>query len=658
MAQERIYESQVDPRAAAALPMASPASQGAAIGAALEDAGQAVHAASINRFKIQRDLDADRELSDFSHKFALERQNFDGMVRHMRSSAAPGAAGHVEGVTKLLEQSRARLLGTLKDPRVQRRAQAQLDEYGASLMAAEGTFAEGKRVAKVTTDFAAYRDASRNRIRSSEDPEAYKVETRLGLDYVRGLNVDEDTRAKLADDLRDAQAFGYVQRLQDSNPRAARERLDAGQFDFLPPDALEQLRSGADVETRRLDAAAEHAANMAKAEIKEGIATLEEANRQGLSVPDEQFVQAIGAANAIGDQSTALKLEGLRADNQFAKIYEGQSPLQLEQRLATLAGIRNPNASQQRELKWLQDHRGSLNARYDEDPVGWAIEHSPAGLAPPPGDISDPGVIQARIAWARKASRAYGRPMPYLSKAEAEQIAAHKQAGAGGEAQALELLDRWPNGRVRAQVAKQVDADDFVFQHLALLNPKSRTRVRAGAAALKANPQFLKPSEDAPEVAEMMAAVEQELDKALKLANPADIDATKQVARQFIAGIHAGTATPVDKMSESQYRLAVRVALGGKVLADGRNVGGLGNWAGTPFVLPEHLGNPDFWPAVVRDMKARKVAPINPDGSPADLRYARPVMVSSGVYRWETREGRPIAAFGGGMFLSQLEPGK
>lgn len=653
---ERGYEQQTSGQAAPIGATVTPNAYGAQIGDALMGAAETRHQTEIRDYAIERKKTEDQELSDWQHNFSVHRSNIDDIVRQTREQAGPGAAGHAEGVERANSAAKDALFANITSNAVRRHAQAQWDEFSGQLRSREQTFESGQRVAKVVTDQGRAIDLSANRVRRTGDLETYQAELKTTIEGVSMLNVDDATKQKLSQAAETSLGVAVVQHLQDTDPAKAQQVLDSGAFDHLGSGVLEQLRNGTAVEIRRLQAAAEHQAAMAKAELREGIATIKEAHSQGLEIDDNQLEAAIKAATAAGDTSTALQLEGIKQDNGFAKVYSGQSPLQREQRLGQLAGKPKLTVTEQREKKWLEDHKGALDSQFNSDPVGFALQNAPAGTKPPAGDISDPGVMQARIAWRARASQAYGRELPLFTKAEQDQLHTIKGEGAGGEARVLAVLDQLP-AIERARAAAQVDSGDKVFQHMAMLGPRARQTVRAGAQALKANPKFLTPSKDEdPDVVEAIAVSEGELRTALKAFEPADQEAVLTVARQYLAGVHSATNTPASAITRGNLLLALRVALGGSIAADGRNVGGLDSVLGRPFVLPERMDKAQFYAGVTAEIKKTKAYPVNPDGSVADMRYMIPVLVGPGTYRWESRDGRVIAGKDGKPFISR--PGR
>lgn len=677
MPAERGYESQTMPSAAPMAPERDPREFGAGIGQAMQGLAGQVHEQDVRSFKVERQLEQDRQLAEWSKRFALHKQNMDGIGRDARATAQPGGMGHGHRIRETNEAARESLLDGIDDPTVRRLAEKQWTDYGTALYGQEGDWEEAQRTAKVVTDTGIANDTEINRIRRSDDPKAYASGLQAMLERNALLNVPPDVRMKLDQAAVQGAGTAFIQNLQDSNPQMAKAVLNSGEFDFLDPGTREQLLAGADVEIRRREAAAEHQANVAKAQQKEAIATLEQYDRDGMPVPDEQWDAAIKAARDMGDESGAVELEGMKANSRFARIYQGTSPVQREQALGKLKALKKPSVDQLREIKWLEDRRGSLDSRFDSDPVGWATQNAPAGSGPPPGDINDPTVARARVGWSRTMAGAYGRPdFPILSRAEAFQLGELRQSGMQGELRVLGWIDSLPDDRARRQAAREIAPGDKTFQAMALVTPRARETIRRGNEAFKANPRFLTPdrgTREGRDRADMMDRSDNDLRVAMKAFSPADVQAAVVIGRQFTAGVLSGSGKDVNWMNAGTYRMGQRVAVGGAV-KHGRDVGGVAYWSNYPVLLPTELVlNPNqevpgkvgsFGTAIANDMRQRKEYPVNPDGSTAAIQYLRPVLTGVvydqrgtevWLYRWEDRSGRPVQSNKGGDFVSRVE---
>jgi hypothetical protein len=103
-------------------------------------------------------------------------------------------------------------------------------------------------------------------------------------------------------------------------------------------------------------------------------------------------------------------------------------------------------------------------------------------------------------------------------------------------------------------------------------------------------------------------------------------------------------------------RTSIAVAMGGSV-RNGRVLGGIDDWFGRPYALPETMDEPAFKAVVARELKAAgDKGPINPDGTPANIYRAVPVAVGGGIYEWRDLRGNPIRAKGGGNFRVKVGP--
>ena len=291
---------------------------------------------------------------------------------------------------------------------------------------------------------------------------------------------------------------------------------------------------------------------------------------------------------------------------------------------------------------------------------------------PPAGDIGDPGIMRGRVAWSRRQAEALGRPgFPLLSNAEVSHFDGLRQSGSGGELKVLEWMDGLPDDMARQQAARQIAPQDKTFQAMAMVRPRPRATIRAGQQAMQANPAWWKPDKEHPGVAPMIGQIDSDLAVAMKAFAPTDAQAVQTIGRQFVAGAKTGVGKSVNQVDQNSYMMGVRVGLGGAV-SNGRDVGGLAYWSDKPLVLPSEMvlqgrqevpGVRSFENAVGADMAARKIYPVNPDGSLAQWRYIHPVLQrveqANGkevwIYRWEDKGGRVIQQNGGGDFVSQIE---
>lgn len=665
MAVERTYQQQVGARAQDVAVQTSPDAYGAQIGAAVGELGQTVHRGDIQAYQIERKARADTEAATFARNFAEWRMNMDGVIRQQRSGAAAGGAGHTQAVRDAYEKGRETLLSGITEDSVRASAATQFSTFGASVLEREGTWQEGKRVAKVIDDTQVLSDIGANRVRQLSDQGAYQDEVKAGYAFVDSLAVDDDTKAKLKRELVDQKyAIAYISGLNDKDPLLARGMMDAGAFnDILEPGQLEQLRGGADIEIRRSAAAAEHEASMQKAALADQIQTFKELDSQGIEIPPDQLTAARDAAAASGDMSTAVQLDGIMANNVFAKVYRGQTPIQREQRMGALSGKAKPSAAEQRELDWLRSHSGALDTEFNTDPVGYAAKNGQGSSVPPAIDLANPATIKARIDWRRQYSKATGRPVPVFSDNELVPLREQVQSGAKGRLGVLQALDAFPSVE-RAVAAEQIVPNDVGFRHEALIQPFARATVYAGREKLTADRGFLNPDRKTPEgkrAQQLLNIGGTEIDFALRAMDPRESAAVKEISGQWLAGWLSAKGRDVNTITPGDIRNAATAAFGG-FSKGGSYMGGIGHWAGgQAYVVPDGFNQPGFQNYVTRQRAGddgKGSGPVNPDGTPFNLGNAYPVLVGNGRYRWETPGGSVVVTKGGQPYMSRVGAGQ
>lgn len=664
MALERGYQAQVGAKAQDVAVQTSPDAYGAQLGSAMGELGQTVHRGEIQAYQIERKAKADSEATGFARNFAEWRANMDGVIREQRSGAAPGGAGHQQAVRDAYEKGRETLLSGITEDSVRNSASTQFSTFGASLLEREGTWAEGKRVAKVVDDTQVLSDIGANRVRQMSDQGAYQEEVKLGYAFVDSLAVDDDTKAKLRRELVDQKyAIAYIGGLNDKDPVMARGMLDSGAFnEILEPAQMEQLRNGADIEIRRAAAAADQEASMQKAALGEQIQTFREMNQQGIEIPADQLAAMRDAAAASGDTSTAVQLDGMMADNAFAKAYRGATPVQRERRLAELSGKAKPDGNEQRELDWLRQHSGALDSEFNNDPVGYAAKNGAGSSVPPPIDVADAASVKARLDWRRQYSKATGRPVPVFSDNELLPLREQVQSGAPGRLAVLQALDTMPEVD-RALAAGQLMPGDVGFRHEALIEPFARATVFAGRGKIAADRAFLTPDKKSREgirAQQLLNIGGSEIDFALRAMDPREAAAVKEISGQWLAGWLSSKGRNADSITPADIRHAATVALGGHS-KNGSYMGGIGHWAGgQAYVVPDgfnHIGFQNF--VVRRRMQddSKGIGPVDENRQPFNLNSAYPVLISPDTYRWETPGGSTIKNSNGQAYITRFNRG-
>jgi hypothetical protein len=665
--QPQILSRQVMPDAAAPMPLERPESLGAGLAAGGAQLADALQRRDISDYRIQREANATREAADWAHRFALHRQNMDGITRQLRSTAQAGGQGHEEAVRAAHEAAREAMFAGITEDRLRLQALEQWDSYTTGLLGAEAGFAEGRRVEKLRQDVTALTDIGANRIRTgAADLNAFAQEMELAYGAIDAMQLPEDTKQGLRRELVDQKyAIAWLNQLNETNPQLALSALEAGTFnEVLTPQQLEQARSGAQVEIRAQEAAARRQEAEAKAMVMEQVQVLQEMVRQGIQVPDDQLAQATATVAQLGDTSLALKLDGVRADNAHARVWGNgnASPLQRQQRLQELARkSEGRSPGEDREYKWLQDNSGRLDSQFDADPVAAIAAVSGA----PALDWNSPASIAKRTQWARAQRQATGRDVPILSGAEAQQLR-EALGSEGGRRQVLATLDRIADPVEQIRAARFLAPEDRMLHRLAGLQPQFRQTVQMGAQALNANKALLKVAEGDAQF-DVLDRMQRQMNQALIAVEPEERAAILETARMYLAGrldaFGRDAANTSDEVLDRMISQAMTVALGGRMTRDAQgnliHTGGLSTMNGTAFFVEDGYTMPQLMEALVADRLRQDRAgtgPINPfDNSPADLKRAYPVWVGGGMYRWETAPGVRVKRKDGRDFISQVE---
>ena len=652
MPEEQIYKRRIGTAGPQQAVLSQPQDYGAGVAGTVARLGEQQHAASLRAYRLDRQENAASEAADAAKRFTQLRTEMDEASREARSTHAPGAKGHAKAMAETLEKRREELLAGITEDTVRQQVELQFDDYAQRFGKVEGDFEEGRRIDKLVTDTGDSIDIARNRVRTNKgDSATYAEELTQQIASIYALpGISDDVKDKLAKEAEQGLSVSYLQGLMDVAPDQAKAAIDAGRFnDLLDPEQLEALKNGSDVEIRRIEAEKERQAAMAKAELNERIATVKELDGQGIEIPDATLGELEAAAALIGDTSTVAELQGLRANNAFAKQWEKATPVQREQRLAILQAKKNPSEAEQREIKWLEDKSGALDSAFNSDPYSAA---QAAGLKPPPPLVlGDPASVKARASWAKAAAKTTGRPVPMLSPNEIALYRERYDAGEGPRLQLLTELDAFKTvpGGTRSQVARQIAPNDKGFQLLAELEPDIRGLAFDGKRALQTKGFFTPAKENKERIDKIIDTYNGRLFYALRRVG--GYEEVRTLATQIAAGHLSRSGYDIDGMIEQNYRFAVEHALGKN---DG--LGGLARWNDLgSFVLPGRYTVAGFETAVMRDLRAKKDnPPVNPDGSDADLKRAIPVMVGMGRYQWETPRRQPILAKDGTPYTTEV----
>lgn len=650
MPEERGYDQRVRVQATQTLPGVSADSFGAGVGQAVAQAGAVVQQEQLENARLDRELRDNAEWSAYLVEDAKRRDALTTAAREGRLSDAPG---HAARIGAEVDRAAEELTGSLTSERLKQQARARIADWGGTLRTREADyeFVRGQEIA--VERFQEQRDIVEGMVRRADDPKVYAHELAFQIDAIAQLNTSDEVKQKLLDETEQRFAVSFLRGMTDRDPQAAMALIDSGAFDgVITGDQVEVLRNGAGVEIRRVEAQREREQTEIKAVLREQVQTFEQAETLGLITEPEQFDAAIGKAQALGDDSLVLKLTGLKANQQFIRVWgpENATALQREQRIATLAGKDKRSPEENLELNFLRDKSGAWASEEARDPVGQAAQRGGTG-APPVVDFADPKSVAARGQWAAARS-AEGRRVPAFTATEARELGKLYDSGRQGEEQVLAVLAALPPAQAM-ESAKQIDPGDRTLPVIATLSPFVRSQARRGREALKAKRTLLSDMmRDDLDLSEAVETQNAAFESAMRVVPPDQRAAIFETAKQIAAGQIDKTGLP---LTPALWTESLKFALGGRVV-NGQWVGGLGQWNGQTYLLPGGGTEAGFQGAVLREAQTSKDPPVNPDGSTANLFRLTPVAVAPDTYEFRNAAGTPVTRKSGKVYRVVVKP--
>lgn len=661
MAAETGYQAQVAPSAGPGPVLTSAAARGAGVAQALEGAGDMVHASQLRAYQVQREQDRQAQSADFYHRLATIQTSNDALVDQLRSSAQPGGVGHVEQVRAALDKQAQDLFGGITEQAVMTAAREQWDSYSNGVVRSAQDWAEGQRIGKTIGDNLTAGNVIVGRVRTSADPQAFAQATDLLHGMAARMQVPPDVRDKFLRQGMQDLALADLANKRDRDPVTAQQALDSGVYDdVLAPHVREQVESENRVALARADAMQRQQQAAGLAQAREVVATAKAQIANGSTIDAAALAQATQMLRAAGDTSTAESAMGVLAQDQFARQYQGQTPLQMSNRLAVLQAKADRSQSENLELKYLQDAAPGRAQAFREDSAGYYARFGKGNLVPPPLNLLDPASAQARVAWQQRVSAAAGQQVNVLTKDEAWTLQQQAQQNVQGRVAVLSQLDAMPDW-ARGAAARQIMPGDAGFRQEALLRPDVRATVYNGREQLRANSQFLHTDHKTAagrNAAMLLNVIGGQFDTALRAIPADDRAAIRQSATDWLVGYLSSHGRSINTLTPADIRVASSFALGG-TFVNGQQIGGLTQWhGGNVYVLPDNMSENDFLINVSRDRMAKEKAGAGPT---IELQLAHPVLINGTArgaqYRWETAAGRIVKDAKGRDYISTVEPG-
>jgi hypothetical protein len=649
MPPETIYRPRTTPNAAAPMPLASAETYGGGVGRALGQLSETVHQTDVRAYRIERQQKADQERAAIEVKLAEKEAADAKRIEDERQVQPEGLAAHTRRAGALADDGWDDLVSGVVDDDLRRELTTRRASYKARIETREYGWQAVKQQSQVATDAETAIATRANIVRTSGDPAAYVDQSDWLESYVDGLvNVAPEVREKLRRYGQQQIGISYLEKLKDSDPVAAQALVMSGAFaDVLTPEQTEAMLNGFGVEIRAKQVQAERAKATAVTDVRSAINTYQKQLADGVPVPDEELAKYQEMAKAAGLDSEVYDLGKARIINTANRVYQGALPQQLTAEIVRLdQKIAKAGDKPKAEDVILRDHlvsrRESTRGDIEKDPLGFA---SRAGVTVDPVDFSDAGSIQRRVSQAQSVAQSTGAPPRYLMPDEAEQLRDLASKGSKQKLEALAMLSQF-GGKAARDAARQVAPADAVFQRAATLPPAYRALAINGAEAVKANPALIKPVDD-----DMKAAFglqDGNTRYALRSVAGSEMGSVIETANQIMAGMLAAQGGGLP--SASTRSKAINMALGAD-MRGGVQHGGLSRWNGRPFFLPDDTSAAMFEAHVMREaFRDPAKAPVNPDGTPANLRRAVPVWIGGDVYEFRTAGEAPVKARDGSNF--------
>jgi hypothetical protein len=579
------YQSQlgVDPTSL------SPMSGSSAIAQGLEDAGAAVDR-TIHAIK---ERDRDQEATDAGLRLAQVSAAMDKYATDARANAAAGGAGHSDAVDAEFDKQASDALGSIKDKKIRQAFSQRYAELKSNIGGREYGWEAAARVDKLAADFGDMTDTLGAGQAANPDAIGLDVSLKTIETTARHLNVGVDLQDKLIKESQRKVVVGWANAMQDKDPRTLSAALDKGLFNqYLQPNDVATLRSGALVEIRRQEAADRAEKSREEAAARETVNTFMGKLPDGYVPSDAETQQISGLIDKYHLEDKAWDLGVWKEKSLINRETRTWQPEQWHHEINTLEakGDKRTQAENVR-LKLLNDAAPSAISRFNADPFAAAAA---AGTPAPELNAADPASIERRVTWARAYAKSAGLVnVPYLNNDELKDLRDLAGHGPAGQLQvAAEIRSLVGINPTAAAIARQVDPNNPSLQLMVGLVPRNAQLYKVGADAVKGGTVKFGLE---PEDGEAINQVWQEFQSAV----PAEMQpAVREAGKAIAAGMAAEQGKPSltgDEMAE-YFRMGLQRAAGltGSYYHAANSPGGFASWQGSMVWLPSTMTRADF----------------------------------------------------------------
>ncbi|HEX8400525.1 MAG TPA: hypothetical protein VF628_02350 [Allosphingosinicella sp.] len=645
-----------DPARTARLPGVDPAAHGAELARGIGAIGQALQAREQGRRELaERSADADAQIAEIEDRRALSSKTADRAaalatgqtallekITDLRSTAAPGAAGHEEAVGQLVEQWSTEFMATLDEPRLIEAFTPDVARVAGSMRLGERRFAIEKRADKTVGDFETLQSTLANNVYTDPSPESLATATGLWAKTVGAAVLPDDVKAKYLDaGVKLLRVRGW-QGAANRDPVAAVKALDDGALnDAAQGNELIALRQWgvSQIEHREAKTRATQAAQLSGFR-EQARADIEDVN-EGVTVDADRLSAQAAQAAAAGETDLARDLQVAAIKNRVTTKYSGASVPELEeaQRQIEQSGDWRSN----RELVAGHDQLGVLIVRTRDRARNDKLSlFSENGGRVSPFDPNDAASWRQRTTEARAAQARYGGPLQVLTEAEAAPLRDQFARGdAGTRADTIAFFAAGGNEAAKAAMRQVAPAQP----HFAVLADLATMRDRRagnqlmrealnGWAQLGANPKLI-------DHGQMGSDLDREYGAALSMIAGEAREGLLNVAKGIYANRAAnGNGSGFDR---ELWRASFQAALG----RAGETGGIVRGRRGALVVVPRGMTGDDLFNTIALAAPREIVTAAGSDAplwggktmSANQLRELTPVMVSDGRYMFRSDTG-------------------
>jgi len=569
-----VYRAGNNPGGSTRFAGASPDAFGAGVGQAISKIGDVIQDKRVQDHALETRQKREDQGALAGVDMAKVMGDTTTDVQEMRVGSAPGAAGHTEAVAARVDERLNTFLGTITDEHVRNQYKVQAAQYRARVIGEEDGWQRGQaveyRVSNIDTQGTALANIQ------ATHPSADGLADSLGQikTAIALQEVPPGVKDKLVKEQSRKVVMAWGNALQTSNHEGLLATLDSGALNqYLEPEDIDRLRSGAIVEGRRAAAAQKAVIAETKATLLEDVRMTNARLGAGDYIPDDELEEKQKAYAGAGLEVESFNIGVARSRNLVNRETRDWTPQQFGAEINTLrAKGDNRTQAENVRMQQLEQIQGPRISEFNRDPQGHAAR---VGNPAPALDLAAPTAqsLSARVSWAQGYAKANGLVnAPYLSDLEMKLLRDRAEQGPAGRLEVAQQLRGMFGASIGGKIAGQMAPNDRAMLLAVGLPTTTANTYTRGLDALKRNGALKDDGQEQEIFREVAPAIPQ------ALRTP-----VFEAARAIAAGL-VDTASG-DKFNEDTYRNALHLAMGATSQGGGL-AGGIGYWRHAPVWLP------------------------------------------------------------------------